>query len=530
VIEIYKLGEPIDLADWLKRLKPHEVSVWPENRAERAPWTGNPFIVAGNKASLKRWFDSLDPEGALKIIRDHAYFWVLTSTSGFEHDLIPRDRLTVLDWTKQEHNVIHEAMDMLTRLPRLAGLSKGMHHLREEIVRIGAGKQEPASPVLIFGETGSGKEGTAQSLFDECSRELKPGLYSMGGSLLEMDPGMALAELFGIDPGVASDVKGRPGLLEIFSEGGIFIDDFDTAPRMLQERLLRITSTPKGQKAVFRRIGGDEDIFTNVWLIFATNHDITQMLKSGALRLDFLFRFEDRVLVVPPLRSRPADVPAIARSLWNSLTAAAGEALEDRVLSWRSLRDLHSRKLEWKGNVRELAGLLSLVASMCKMPKQRHKSTDTLIKQVLAKGPGYFEWFGIVASEEFTAAPPAPDRVDQFLATDPDPAPGELSACEIEVRDRLGDSQWNEFLALVQEKVKRNQDEIRRIFCRYQVYALRFGATLSRDEAHRLSGREVTQALKHLKWLSESNRFLQPADRSSSSNAKWIYGPGTYYS
>src|SRR5208283_670193 len=102
-----------------------------------------------------------------------------------------------------------------------------------------------------------------------------------------------------------------------------------------------------------------------------------------------------------------------------------------------------------------LAGLLSLVASMCKMPKQRNKSTGTLIKQVLAKGPGYFEWFGIVTSAEFTVAPPAPDRVDQFLATDPDPAPGELSACESEVRDKLGGSKWNELVALVQGKVKR---------------------------------------------------------------------------
>ena len=101
------------------------------------------------------------------------------------------------------------------------------------------------------------------------------------------------------------------------------------------------------------------------------------------------------------------------------------------MLSWRSLRDLHFRKLQWKGNVRELAALLSLVVSMCKMPIHRHKSTGTLIEQVLARGPGYFEWFGILASEEFTAAPPGPDRVDQILASDPDPIPGELSPCEI---------------------------------------------------------------------------------------------------
>ena len=79
--------------------------------------------------------------------------------------------------------MIHEALDMLARLPRLAGLSKEMQHLREEIVRIGTGPQEPASPVLIFGETGSGKEGTAQSLFDECSRPAQARTLSDRGSL-----------------------------------------------------------------------------------------------------------------------------------------------------------------------------------------------------------------------------------------------------------------------------------------------------------------------------------------------------------
>ena len=59
-----------------------------EDRALRAAWTGNPFIVAGDKSSLLKWFNSLDA-GSVKVFRDHAYFWVLTSDSDFEHELIP---------------------------------------------------------------------------------------------------------------------------------------------------------------------------------------------------------------------------------------------------------------------------------------------------------------------------------------------------------------------------------------------------------------------------------------------------------
>jgi DNA-binding NtrC family response regulator len=530
VIEIYNLDGTIDLTEWLTGLERHDVSTWPESQAERAVWTGNPFIVAGNKASLQKWFDGLD-SGAVKVIGDHAYFWVLTSGSSFQHRLIPEDRLTVLDWTKREHNVIHEALEVLDLFPKLSGLSKEMHHLREEILRIGAGPQEPATPVLIFGESGSGKEGTAQSLFKACTRSENHELHAIGGASLESDSGMSLSELFGIEKSVATGVVERAGLVEVYSNGALFIDDFDTASKLLQERLLRITSTPKGSLARYQRVGGVEDRFTNVWLIFATNHNITEMLKSGALRLDFLFRFEDRVIVIPPLRNRPADLPAIAQAIWGSLSAAAGPALKDRILSWRSVRDLHAREqLKWKGNVRELAALLSLVVSMCKMPKHRHESTSALIEQVLAKGPSYFEWFGILASEEFTAAPPAPDRVGQILAFDTDPIPGELSPCEIEICKSLGEDHWNELLALVKRKVSRDMDRIRRILCRYQLYTLRFGATLSKYEAQPLSGLHEIQALKHLKWLSESNRFLQPAEGSTTSNAKKIFGPGTYYS
>ena len=533
MIEIYALDGSIDLTEWLKYIEPHEVSVWAESREERAVWTGNPFILAGNHRSLQKWFAGLD-SASIRVIGDHAYFWVLTSSTGFRHNLIPQDRLTVLNWAKREHNVIHEAMEMLGRFPKLSGLSKEMHHLREEILRIGVGHQEPATPVLIYGESGSGKEGTAQSLFEACDRSPKHRLYPMGGAWLGGDSIMTLSEVFGIEKRVATEVDARPGLVELHSDGALFIDDFDTAPKALQEQLLRITSTPKGSSALYRRVGGKEDLFTNVWLIFATNHDIAEMLKSHTLRLDFLFRFEDRVIVIPPLRNRPADLPAIAQALWRSLTAAAGPALEDRVLSWRTTRDLQSREqLQWKGNVRELAALLSLVVSMCKMPKHRHQSTGALINQVLARGPSYFQWLRILTEKEFTAGPSAPDRVGQILASDPDPVGDELSSCEIEIRNRLGESGWNEFVAAVQRRFRRDEKAIRRILCRYQVYALRYGPTLSKDEALRLSGARKlhsTQALNHLKWLSEADRYLQPVTRIAGSNSKWIYGPGTLYS
>jgi DNA-binding NtrC family response regulator len=527
VIDLFQLSDSDHSRKWAEGLS--GVRLFDKDRSEQAAWTGRPFILAGDSTSLNNWFDNLEPVSRA-LIRDHAYFWILTSRARFDHDLLPKDRPAVLGWERHEQNVIQDAIDILGRIPRLAGLSTEMHHLREEIVRIGTGACEPASPVLILGESGSGKEGTAQSLFDVSSRPKDPGLYCIGGSWFDMDPGMALSELFGIEPKIATHVDARPGLVESYSRGAIFVDDFDTAPKLLQESLLRLTSTKKGERARYRRVGGSVDRFTDAWLVFATNHDVTEMLKRGALRPDFFFRFEDRVLVVPPLRQRPADVPAIAHSIWARLKEAAGTTLEDRILPWRCLRELHScDRLRWNGNVRELSTLLSLVASMCGMPQHRHKSTGTLISQVLAKGDSSFEWLGIIAERESSHPPPTFGPVEEILAAEESASQVGLSGCEIFIMQKLGDKRWAELKSLVGDKTGiRDRDRVRQKICRYLVFATRH-KRLTTKEATALGQIQSTWALKQLKWLAQSRKFLKETAESDPP-LKYIFGPGDYLS
>jgi DNA-binding NtrC family response regulator len=527
VIDLYPLSDLPHLEAWIEGLGIEDLRHAPRDHAQQAVWTGRPFILAGDKASLAAWFKGLD-DAARRVLRDHAYFWIVTSHRHFDHELIPKDRPTVLDVRGGEYIVIHDSVEFLNRFPRLAGLSREMHHLREEILRIGTGPSEPATPVLILGESGSGKEGTAQSLFEASKRKGKPGLHSIGGSSLKMEPGMALSELFGIEANIASGVRGRSGLMELYSDGGLFVDDFDTAPKVLQERLLRITSTPKGEQAKYRRVGGETDRQTNAWLIFATNHDVTEMLKKKRLRPDFFFRFEDRVLVVPALRERPADLPAIAQSLWSRLGESSGPALKTRPLPWRSLQDMTSRAgLQWNGNVRELSALLSLVASMCKMPQHRDKSTTALINQVLARGDSSMEWLGIVASKEFSNAPRTSSPVAQILDLDLSQRSGKMSGCEAEVFRRVGEAKWNELKLLTEKLVARKQDKLRVAFCRYMMFATKF-EEVSATEAMELGEIEVTQALKQLRWLADSKQYLVESERSSRS--KYIFKCGPYLS
>jgi DNA-binding NtrC family response regulator len=467
MIDLFWLAgtDKVKVDTWVQTFGGAEVNSRSADKASWAMWTGRPFILSGKPNALDGWLHSLDEHAAV-VLKDHAFFWILTNTGTYNHELLPQDRVVVLDWRKEEQHIIRDGLSILEKFGRLAGFSRSMQHLREEIERIASGQVGPSSPVLIIGESGSGKEGTAQTLVDFSRRAGVPGLCAISGAWLRMDPGLALAELFGIDPEIATNVKERPGLVELYSKGAIFIDDFDTAPIVVQEQLLRITSTPKGQKAKYRRVGSSEERETNVWLLFATNANIERMLEEKTLREDFLFRFEDRVLVTRPLRERPADLPAIAHRLWPQMLQASGLSLEDRPLPWRVLHDLQSRahSLRWEGNVRELAALLGLVVSMARMPRHRKHSTSALVEHVLERGNSFKQWFGILASDFFTAAPqpPSSDPVRQILGMDSGPEvdvllpSGErvtLSPCEAEIKDVLTGARWIELVELIDAQV-----------------------------------------------------------------------------
>jgi DNA-binding NtrC family response regulator len=454
----------------------------------------------------------------------------------------------VLDWKADEQQIIGGALSQLCRFPRLAGLSNDTYHLREEITRLSLGLRGPSTPVLILGESGSGKEEVAQSLVSISQLPSKPGLRCLSGAWLCLDPGIAHAELLGIEERVASGVAAHPGLFESFSDGALFIDDFDTAPRLIQEQLLRITATEKGKPAVFRRLGGIRNLETNVWLLFASNADIEEMLELGQLRPDFLYRFEDRVLVIPPLRERLSDLPAIAYHIWGRLIAEArlqqqatehqkqsldhtaedksSIAIEDRVFSWKSIREIYVRKLQWEGNVRELAALLRLVAPMIRMPQHREHSTGALIEHVLARGINSKQWFIRTArSGILTNAPVARKLgpVDEVLAFDASPAANGLSPCEAAIKAALG-VEWGRLGRIAQANAKSDIDQIVRSFCRYLYYSARFGS-ISVTDAAALASLGGTQARKHLNWLAQDPAILQPESRGRS-NARVAYRPG----
>ena len=517
-----------EIDKWVSSVDDFEIRQLSAEHADSAVWRGMPFIVAGRKGQLDAWFGRQD-EHASTMLRTCAYFWVLTDCNKYEHRHLPTDRITVLNWEVGERHIVRDALSLLSEFPKLAGLSNHMHHLREEILRIAFGPKGPSTPVLILGESGSGKEETAHSLFEKSCRAANPGLHCLGGAWLNIDPGLALSELVGIEDQIATNVRARAGLLEVYSEGALFVDDFDTAPRTVQEVLLRLMSTPKGQKGKFKRVGGDKERDTNAWIIFSTNANIEAMLEARQLRPDFLYRFEDRVLVIPPLRQRPADLPAIANVLWSSLLNEpdAQSGIQDRVLSWRTIRNIARLSLRWDGNVRELSALLRLTASMARMPRHRQHSIGTLIDEILSRGDSYKKWFiRLLDSGFFSSAPPRPasEIIEDIIKRDSEPLVNDLSYCENEVKQQLGDK-WSELQHLAESKNKRDPKGLVRNFCRYLLCASRSGQ-LTNDEAAIISSLADTQAAKQLKWLSEESKFLSKP--VTGPNNRLIYEPGEY--
>lgn len=422
--------EPVD--EWLADFKAYlHLKGWdkeiiqvrgPEQMA-KAPWLGQPFVIVGEVAEISEHLELLSHE-ARRILFDCAYFWLVSGEAEklLEDKFVEltRERVVALDWHRRNYEVIINRLELLQRFPRLAGLSRGMHRVRTEIERISAGKKGPATPTLILGESGTGKEEVAQTLHAASGRRGAFAAVACGW----FTEGMLQDQLFGHARGAYPNaVRDKKGLLEANSNGTVLLDDLDAAVTTITGALLRVMATPKGKPAKVYRIG-EEDTHereTSVWMIFSTNADIQRLIVEGKLREDFVFRFGDRIIHIPPLRERPADIPAIALLLWDKLWEDKWDKLREanrtrpRPLSPPVLQHLCAQETKWKGNVRALQALLSLTASMANLPAHAAHSLRQIIDEIMLRGPEYSHWVGIIASPAYAFSVSLADQVVREL-------------------------------------------------------------------------------------------------------------------
>src|SRR5262245_39359394 len=206
-------------------------------------------------------------------------------------------------------------------------------------------------PILILGETGAGKEVIARAIHTRSLRAAGPFVRVNCGAI---PPDLIDSQLFGHERGsFTGAVETRKGWFERADAGTLFLDEVGDLPLAVQVRLLRVL-----QDGYLERIGGEEPIKVDTRIVTASHRDLTAMIGEGRFREDLWYRIAVFPILLPPLRERREDMPALARHF--AQRAAIRFGLPVQMPSPRDMDILVA--YAWPGNVRELAAVIDRAA------------------------------------------------------------------------------------------------------------------------------------------------------------------------
>jgi TyrR family helix-turn-helix protein len=229
-------------------------------------------------------------------------------------------------------------------IDNIIGQSASIQLLKEQTARFA----ELELPVLINGETGTGKELVARALHNASYRQQAPFLAVNCATLPEH---LLESELFGYASGAFTGAQkgGKPGLLELAEGGTLFLDEVAEMSPYLQAKLLRFLQDFK-----FRRLGGTKELHANVRVVSATHQDLLAMISQKKFREDLFYRLNVLNLHSPPLRERVEDIALIARHF--VALAATQMNVKQPLVDASAMQQLASYR--WPGNIRELQNVL----------------------------------------------------------------------------------------------------------------------------------------------------------------------------
>jgi len=221
------------------------------------------------------------------------------------------------------------------------------------------------STVLIYGETGTGKELVARAIHDLSPRRSKPFVKL---NCAAIPTGLLESELFGHEKGAFTGaIAQRIGRFEVANGGTIFLDEIGEVPLELQTKLLRVL-----QEREFERLGSSRTLRTDARLIAATNRDLEAMVSEQKFRSDLFFRLNVFPVHVPPLRERQGDIPILVRHFTQQFSRRMNKMIE--TIPSEAMDALC--RYHWPGNIRELQNVIERAVILSSGPVLRVDVTN----------------------------------------------------------------------------------------------------------------------------------------------------------
>ncbi|MGB9024353.1 MAG: nif-specific transcriptional activator NifA [Rhodomicrobium sp.] len=364
--------------------------------------------VVGTLAIERVWEGSMD----VRIDHDVRFLTMVANLVGQAlrlHRVVAEDRERLIH---EQHRLAKELSTLKSRKaapPKLTGIlgkSRALRAVTERIEQVAKSN----APVLIRGETGTGKELFAAAIHELSPRKGKPFIKVNCAALPES---VIESELFGHEKGAFTGaIATRKGRFELAHGGTIFLDEIGEISPAFQAKLLRVL-----QEGEFERVGGQQTLKMNFRLVCATNRNLEELVATEKFRADLYYRINVVPLLLPPLRERVGDIPELALFFLRQFSAENGH---DLTFGPGALDVLC--KCYFPGNVRELENCVRRTAAMT--PNEEIQAKDFACQQghclssILWKGPAdghtaHFEPRSRHDVQPAAPAPPAPAKAER---------------------------------------------------------------------------------------------------------------------
>ncbi|MEQ8201146.1 MAG: sigma 54-interacting transcriptional regulator [Syntrophomonadaceae bacterium] len=315
---------------------------WPDSRMMEVVASGNPIYIDLWDAGSETVFVSRLPitqEGRILGAIGVCVFRYMNEAKRFANRV--RRMGDELNYYKSQLSKISGAM---YSLDSIIGQSEAINGAKRDVEVLG----KLSSPVLIVGETGSGKELFAHAIHQSGPRYDRPFIRVNCASIPD---NLVESELFGYEEGAFTGARkgGKPGKFELAHGGTILLDEINELPYHIQAKMLRVL-----QEGEVDRVGSTAVKYVDVRIICATNANLGELIKEKRFRQDLFYRINSFQLQVPPLRERLEDIPLLCDYFlanWADELGINKLKADDRVLQC-------FRRHSWPGNVRELRSVI----------------------------------------------------------------------------------------------------------------------------------------------------------------------------